>query len=83
MVDSRPIASESKGEVRRIKPRVYGCALLVIFVGAVATMAVKDGASGAAVTTLLAFALVTTAVGIWGTAMAVKETEHLGSPRDD
>jgi uncharacterized membrane protein YqjE len=83
MVDSRPIASESKGEVRRIKPRVYGYALAVVFVAAVVTMAVKDGASGAAVTTLLAFALLATAVGVWGTAMAVKETEHLGSRTDD
>jgi hypothetical protein len=83
MVDSRPTASESKGEVRRIKPRVYGGALAVVFVAAVITMAVKDGASGAAMTTLLAVALLATGVGIWGTAMAVKETENLGSPTDD
>ncbi len=54
-----------------------------VIVAAVVTMALKDGASGAVVTGLLALAVIGTAVGVWGTAMAVKETENFGSSTED
>jgi hypothetical protein len=62
---------------------VYGSVILLVFVGAVITMTVKDGASGAVETALLAFAIAATAVGVWGTAMAVKETEELRARPED
>jgi hypothetical protein len=83
MVDSRPIASAPPRRRRSIRPLFYAGVILVVFVVSVITMALKDGASGAVVTTLLSFAITGTAVGVWGTAMAVRETENFGSPTED
>jgi hypothetical protein len=83
MVESRPIASAPQRERRSIRPLFYACVILVVFVVSVITMALKDGASGAVVTTLISFAITGTAVGVWGTAMAVRETENFGSPTED
>jgi hypothetical protein len=54
-----------------------------VFVVAVTTMGLRDGPSGAAVTALLSFAIAATAVGVWGTAMAVRETDELRSRSED
>ena len=83
MVDSRPVASTPERERRSIRPLFYASVILAVFVVSVITMALKDGASGAVVTTLLSFAITGTAVGVWGTAMAVRETENFGSPTED
>jgi hypothetical protein len=83
MVDSRHIASAPKDERRKIRPLVYGSVILLVFVGAVIMMTMKDGASGAVETALLAFAIAATALGVWGTAMAVKETDELRARPED
>ncbi|HEY5024515.1 MAG TPA: hypothetical protein VII76_06035 [Acidimicrobiales bacterium] len=83
MLDSRPIASPSKSARRNIRPFVYGCMILVVFIAAVTMMSMKDGASGALLTALGAVALAATGVGVWGTAVAVKETHDLGSHTED
>jgi hypothetical protein len=54
-----------------------------VFVVAVTTMGLRDGPSGAMVTALLSLAVAATAVGVWGTAMAVKETDDLRSRSED
>lgn len=83
MVDTRPIASESKTARRNIRPFVYGCGILLVFIAAVIIMSMRDGASGAFMTAFLAVVAAATAIGVWGTAMAVKETQDLGSHTDD
>jgi FtsH-binding integral membrane protein len=83
MVDSRRLASAPERQRRNIRPRVYAWVTVSVFVAAVVTMAVKEGASGAVVTILLAFAMAGTALGVWGTAMAVKETQNFGRRSDD
>ncbi len=83
MVDSRPIASESKSARRNVRPFVYGCVFLLVFIAAVIAMSMRDGASGAFMTALLAVVVAALAVGVWGTAMAVRETQDLGAHSDD
>ena len=56
---------------------------LAVFVAAVIAMALRDGAGGAALTALVYVATAATAFGVWGTAMAVRETQELGSPTED
>ena len=53
---------------------------LLVFVAAVVAMSVKDGASGAVMTALLAVVVAAMAVGVWGTAMAVRDETQ--DPRD-
>ncbi|HVA04402.1 MAG TPA: hypothetical protein VMU64_11740 [Acidimicrobiales bacterium] len=83
MVDSRHVASAEKSERRNIRPLVYGSVILLAVVAAVITMTMKDGASGAVETALLALAIAATAFGVWGTAMAVKETDELSARPED
>jgi len=83
MVDSRPIASESKSARRNVRPFVYGCAILLAFIAAVIGMSMRDVAAGAFLAALLAVVVAATAVGVWGTAMAVRETQDLGARSDD
>jgi len=83
MVDSRSVASTPERQRRNIRPIVYSCVVLSVFAGTVITMAFEDGASGAVMTAFLAVAVAVTAVGVWGTAMAVKETENLDSGAED
>jgi uncharacterized membrane protein YhaH (DUF805 family) len=83
MVDSRPIASEPKSGRRSVRPFVYGCVFLLVFIATVVAMSMKDGASGAFMTALLAVVVAAMAVGVWGTAMAVRETHDLGPHTDD
>jgi hypothetical protein len=65
------------------KARLYASVLMAVFVIAVTTMAVKDGMSAAVTTALLFVACAGITVGLWGTAMAVMETEELPSRRGD
>lgn len=83
MLDSRPVASPSKSARRTVRPFAYGCMILAVFIAAVTVMSMKDGASGALLTALVAVALAATAVGVWGTAMAVRETHDVGSDTED
>ncbi len=82
-MESRRLDSAREDERRNVRPAVYASVILSVFVVAVTAMGLRDGASGAAVTALLAFAVAATAVGVWGTAMAVKETDDLRSRSED
>jgi hypothetical protein len=70
---------------RRKTSRSLRCAfvILAVFVSATTTMAVTDGVSAAVTIGLVIIAVVGTAVGVWGTAMAVKETHELESRVED
>ena len=83
MVDSRPIASAPEPARRTVRPRVYVYAVVMLFVAAVVAMDFEHGTGGVVVTVLIALAVAGTALGVWGTAMAVRETENLGSPKGD
>ena len=82
-MDSRQITSGPQDESRLSRPLVYAGAILAVFVVAVIMTGLEDGPSAAAVTALLALALAGTVVGVWGTAMAVRETEELGTQPED
>ena len=56
---------------------------IVVFASAVITVAVEVNTSLAVMTGLLMVAVVGMAVGLWGAAMAVRETDELGWPRVD
>jgi hypothetical protein len=82
---SRPIPTpfgSSTGRRKRARSLLGALVLLVVFVSATTAMAVTAGMSAAVTTGLLTVAVVGTAVGLWGTAMAVKETHELGSSVD-
>jgi hypothetical protein len=79
MVDSRSIGSAPEPARRIVKARLYAYAVVTVFVAAVIAMTLEDGIGGAIVTVLIALALAGTALGVWGTAMAVRETENLRS----
>jgi hypothetical protein len=83
MVDSRPIASASKSARRNVRPLVFACIVALVFIAAVIAMSIRDGVGGAFMTALLAVVVVATAFGVWGTVMAVRETEDLGPHTDD
>jgi hypothetical protein len=76
--DSRHDVSTRRGGSRKIRPAAYvvvGASL----VAAVVAMAVADGTTGAVLSALVAFATAGTVVGVWGTAMAVRDTHELSS----
>ncbi len=79
----RRIASGPQGQSRISRPLLYAGAILSVFVVAVTMMGLEDGPSGAAVTALVALALAGTVVGVWGTAMAVRETEDFTTQPED
>jgi hypothetical protein len=81
--ESRRLDSAGEDEGRTVRPAVYAFVILAVFVVAVTTMGLRDGPSGAMVTALLSLAVAATAVGVWGTAMAVKETDDLRSRSED
>jgi hypothetical protein len=56
--------------------------ILVVVALAVIMMGVKDGMYAALLTAVVGVAAAATAVGVWGTALAVKDTE-LRSRSDD
>lgn len=68
---------------RSVKSRLWTGVALAVFVAAVIAMALRDGAGGAALTALAYVAAVAIAFGLWGTAMAVRECQELGSPTED
>ncbi len=77
------MGSVRQGGRRRVKPVLWASVALAVFVVAVIAMAFRDGAGGAALTALVYVATAGTAFGVWGTAMAVRETQELGSPTED
>ncbi|HUY21114.1 MAG TPA: hypothetical protein VMV22_02115 [Acidimicrobiales bacterium] len=64
----------------RIRPLAYAVPMLVVFVTTVIVLAVKAGADAAMLTTLFAVTLGGTALGLWGTAMAVREIDGHREP---
>ena len=77
------MASAPEPARRIVRPRVVAYAVATVFVATVVAMAFEDGAGGVVVTVLIALALAGTALGVWGTTMAVRETENLGSRTGD
>jgi uncharacterized membrane protein YdcZ (DUF606 family) len=62
----------------RARPLVYAGVLLAVFVTTVIVLAVQAGTDAAMLTTLFAIVIAGTACGLWGTAMAVRDTDaHL------
>jgi hypothetical protein len=82
-VDSKPMSSVREGGRRNAKPFVVASVVVAVFVLAVITMALRDGAGGAALTVLGAVVIAATALGLWGTAMAVRETDRIGSRSEE
>jgi len=87
MARSQPRKVERAVTARRlrrpgIRPWVYALAIPSVFVVAVIMMALQEGASDAVMTAFVAFATTGTAIGLWGTAMAVRDT-HDFSPRPE
>ncbi len=77
------MSSAGDAERRKGKLLLCSCVVLAVFVMAVITMALKDGASGAGLTALVCVVVAAIAVGLWGTAMAVRESEELGARPED
>ena len=67
----------------RLTPLVCAAAVLSVFVATVVVLAVKAGASVAMLTTIFVIVMAATACGLWGTAMAVRETHHHGHAHTD
>jgi hypothetical protein len=53
---------------------VVSSVILAVFVATVVSLAVEAGTGTAALATILLVAIAVTAVGLWGVAMAVRET---------
>jgi len=66
-----------------VTPLFWMSVVVAVFVLAVIMMAIRDGASGAVLTALACVVITGIAFGLWGTAMAVKETDELGSRSGD
>jgi len=77
--DSRHDVSTRRGGSRKIRPAAYVVVMAASLVAAVVAMAVADGTTGAVLSALVAFATAGTVVGVWGTAMAVRDTHELSS----
>jgi hypothetical protein len=82
-VDAKQVASAREDERQGVSPLVYAFVILSVFVLAVIRMWVEDGASTAVVTAVVVVAFAATAIGLCGTALAVKETDALGSRPED
>jgi len=62
----------------RARPLLYAAVMLVVFVATVIVLAVQAGTDTAMLTTLFAIVIAGTACGLWGTAMAIRDTQaHL------
>ncbi|HUI03309.1 MAG TPA: hypothetical protein VLZ77_07190 [Acidimicrobiales bacterium] len=59
-------------------PLVCAAAVLAVFVVTVTVLAVKAGANAAMLATIFIVVMAATACGLWGTAMAVRETHPHG-----
>ena len=65
---------------RRFRPRTYALATSVAFVATVVVLALQAGTGTAMLTTLFTVVAAGMVCGLWGTAMAVRDTEvHLPS----
>jgi hypothetical protein len=67
-----------KGARRKTAVLLYGFVVFTVLVLVVTTVAVADGTSAAVMTGLLMVAGVGVTVGLWGAAMAVRDTDELG-----
>ena len=61
-------------ETGRLVPVVYAATVLAVFVTTVAVIAVKAGTSSAIVTGVVTVTVAGTAFGLWGAAVAVRDT---------
>lgn len=68
---------------RNVVPLLYAAAVLAVFVGTVAVIAVKAGTSSAIVTGVVTVTLAGTAFGLWGASMAVRESGHPAPSLED
>ena len=73
MPETRTLKPEGT-EAGRVVPVVYAAAVLAIFVTTVAVIAVKAGTSSAIVTGVVTVTVAGTAFGLWGAAVAVRDT---------
>jgi len=64
----------------RMSVLAYAVAMLAVFVTTVIVLAVKAGTDAATFTMLLAVTFGATALGLWGTAMALREIEGHREP---
>jgi len=67
----------------RTTPLLCAAGVLTVFVVTVIVLAVKAGASVAMLTSIFVIVMAATACGLWGTAMAVRETHHHGHALSD
>jgi uncharacterized membrane protein YdcZ (DUF606 family) len=58
----------------RVRPLAFAAVMLAVFVTTVIVLAVQAGTGAAMLTTLFAIVVAGTVCGLFGTAMAVKET---------
>ncbi|HLN42566.1 MAG TPA: hypothetical protein VK215_08930 [Acidimicrobiales bacterium] len=77
------MSTARQGERHSVTPLFWMSVVVAVFVLAVIMMAIRDGASGAVLTALACVVITGIAFGLWGTAMAVKETDELGSRSGD
>jgi len=68
----------TRGGNGRTRPLVFAAVVLALFVATVIVLAVQAGTDAAMLTTLFAIVVAGIACGLWGTAMAIREThgEH-------
>ena len=74
-------APAPRGHASHIRPLAYAAVVLAVFLTTVIVLAVKAGSGAAMLTTLFIVVLAGTACGLWGTAMAVRDTHdhHLST----
>jgi len=73
-VAQRHDTPEARGYQSRVRPLAYAAVVLALFVTTVLILAAKAGTSAAMLTVLFTVVLLATACGLWGTAMAVRDT---------
>jgi Flp pilus assembly protein TadB len=70
----RPSSVTRAGNSRLVRPLLYAFAITALFVAVVMAVAVRTGTESAMVVAVIAMGLCLTAFGVWGAALAVKET---------
>ena len=73
---SRPQPKAPRGYASHVRPLTYAALAMAVFVSTVIVLAVKAGTGAAMLTILFVVVLASTACGLWGTAMAVREAHH-------
>jgi hypothetical protein len=76
-------SSGTPAATARMSMLAYAVAVLAVFVTTVIVLAVKAGTDAAMLTMLFAVTLGAIALGLWGTAMAVREIEGRREPAVD